>query len=190
MSTNPISSFWLSKRHAKSARMLPPNSTVLDIGSRKEKIHPDAVSLDIDRKVRPDICASAEFLPFRPRSFDCISMLEVVEHLEDEQLDRALSDCKRIAHYLVISTPNCDSKIWSWIVWPFWSHTIGREWISAHKQFFGKRSIEDLIVKSFHMKILERNYSRWNLLLLMKTNSSQRPIAKRREIQIHPQISS
>jgi 2-polyprenyl-3-methyl-5-hydroxy-6-metoxy-1,4-benzoquinol methylase len=170
--------------------MLPPNSTVLDIGSRKEKIRPDALSLDIDRKVRPDICASAEFLPFRSRSFDCISMLEVVEHLKDEQIDRALSNCKRVANYLVISTPNCDSKIWNWIVWPLWSHTIGREWIGAHKQFFGKRSIEELIVKSFRMKILEKNYSRWNLLLLMKTNPSQRPIAKRREIEINPQISS
>jgi predicted SAM-dependent methyltransferase len=185
---NPISSFWLSKRHAKSSKLLRPNFRVLDIGARSEKIRPDALSLDIDRKVHPDVCASAEFLPFRPRSFDCISMLEVAEHLEDEQLDRALADCKRVAEYLVISTPNCDSKLWSWVVWPLWSHTIGREWIGAHRQFFGKRSFEELLEKSFRMKILIRNYSKWNLLLLLKTNPELRSFEKRREIEINPKI--
>lgn len=164
--------------------MLQPNSLVLDIGSRREKICADAVSLDIDRRVRPDVCASAEFLPFRTATFDFISMLEVIEHLETEQLSRALEDCKRVADYLIVSTPNCDSKVWSWMVWPLWSHTIGREWIGAHKQFFGKQSVEELLEKGFRMKIIERNYSRWNLLLLIRTNPSRPLIFKKREIEV------
>ncbi len=187
---NPLSSFWLSKRHAKAAAMLPPNAFVLDIGSRSEKIRPDAVSMDIDRRFLPDVCASAAFLPFRAGSFGCICMLEVVEHLENEQLDRTLVDCKRVTDFLVVSTPNCDSKVWSWIIWPLWSHTIGREWIGAHKQFFGKRSVEELMEKDFGMKILQRNYSRWNLLLFIKANPPARQFPKKREMEIRPKALS
>jgi ubiquinone/menaquinone biosynthesis C-methylase UbiE len=170
--------------------LLRPGTLILDIGSRSEKIRADAISLDIEKSVRPDICASAEYLPFRAESFDYISMLEVIEHLDNEQLDKALADCKRVGDYLVISTPNCDSKVWSWIVWPLWSHTIGREWIGAHKQFFGKGSVEELMEKEFHMKILEKNYSRWNLLILVRTNPLQQQIAKKAEIEVQPEIGT
>jgi len=151
---------------------------------------PNAISLDIDRSVRPDVCASAEYLPFRTASFDYVSMLEVVEHLETEQLDRCLADCRRISDYMIVSTPNCDSKVWDRIVWPLWSHTVGREWIGAHKQFFGKKSIEDLFEKEFRMKILEKSYSRWNLLFLVQTNPERPRLAKKREIEIGPEIGS
>jgi predicted SAM-dependent methyltransferase len=170
---------------------LRPRTSILDIGARSEKIRPDAISLDIDRRVRPDVCASAEFLPFRTGAFDYISMLEVVEHLKNEELDRALDDCKRVGNYLVISTPNCDSKIWSYVVWPFWTHTIGREWIGSHKQFFGERSLGDLLEKDFHMKILKRNYSRWSLLLLAMANPSPATIPRKNsEIEIKPEMGA
>ena len=134
------------------------------------------------------MCASASFLPFRTGTFDYVSMLEVVEHLENEELEQALDDCKRIADYVVISTPNCDSKIWSYVVWPFWTHTIGREWIGSHKQFFDVRSLEDLLEKGFHMKILERNYSRWSLLLFAMSNPPPARVArKNREIELQPE---
>lgn len=165
--------------------MLRPNSRVLDIGSRSEKILPDAVTLDIDRTVEPDICASAQFLPFRSDSFDYISMLEVIEHLDNQQLEGALMECKRVAAFLVVSTPNCDSKVWDRIVWPLWTHTIGREWINAHKQFFGKKSAEDLFQKDFEMEILDRNFSRWNLLFLLRTNSSK-SVQGNEELEIEP----
>jgi hypothetical protein len=186
---NPFSSFWLAKRHEKSVRMLGPDTFVLDIGSRSEKICKDAITLDIDRKVRPDVCASADYLPFRTGCFDYISMLEVIEHLENEQLDRALDDCKRVGDYLIVSTPNCDSKVWDKIVWPLWSHTVGREWIGAHKQFFGKRSLEELLQDDLHMKIVKKNYSHWNLLLLLRTNPT-RPQLTKRPIEIEPKIGS
>ena len=167
---NPLSSYWLSKRQAK-ARAFITNSTILDIGSRSEKIREDAVSLDIDRSVKPDICASAEFLPFRSHSFDYITMLEVIEHLEDKQVEGALFECKRVCTKIILSTPNCDSKLWSRVVWPLWSNTVGREWLGAHKQFFGKESLKTLLEAKFKMKILETNFSHWNLLLIAKTNA-------------------
>ena len=167
---NPLSAFWLSRRQAK-ARALIHSSTVLDIGSRTEKLREDEVTLDIERSVRPDICASAEALPFRDGSFDYIVMLEVIEHLNDAQLHSALRECKRVAHSAIFSTPNCDSAIWDKVVWPLWSHTIGREWIGAHKQFFGKASLAKLLEGTHGMKILERNYSHWNLLVLVSTRA-------------------
>ncbi len=170
MQVNPLSSYWLSKRQAK-AKAFITGSTILDIGSRSEKIRKDAVSLDIDQRVRPDVCASAEHLPFRSHSFDYVTMLEVIEHLDDEQVERALSECNRVCTKLILSTPNCDSFVWDRIVWPLWSHTVGREWLGAHKQFFGKESLKMLLEDEFKMKILQRNFSRWNLLLIAKTNA-------------------
>ncbi len=166
---NPISSFWLKKRQAK-ARALVRGSTILDVGSRSEKIREDAVTLDVERKPKPEVCASADYLPFKSDSFDYVAMLEVIEHLDDAQLEKALRECKRICRWFVMSTPNCDSKLWGSIVWPLWSHSVGREWIGAHKQFFGKASISELLEGRFGMKIVEKNYSHWNLLLLAETN--------------------
>ena len=165
---NPLSSYWLDKRQEKARRMIR-GSSILDVGSRSEKICADAVALDINRSVRPDICATAEYLPLKDKSFDYITMLEVIEHLDLAQSDRALEECKRVATKLVLSTPNCDSKLWNGIVWPLWNHTVGREWMNAHKQFFGRRSIEELLVQRHDMTILERDFSRWNLLLLAST---------------------
>ncbi|MDA4111887.1 MAG: class I SAM-dependent methyltransferase [Thaumarchaeota archaeon] len=169
LSLNPISSLWLSKRQAKARRMIR-GSTVLDVGARSEKIRADAVSIDIDKRVRPDICASIESLPIRTRAFDYITLLEVIEHLNDPQLDKAMEECRRVGDLLIVSTPNCDSKVWDQIAWPLWSHTAGREWIGAHKQFFGKKSFEELLESKYGMKVLERNYSRWNLLVRAATN--------------------
>jgi Methyltransferase domain len=172
--------------------MLHPNGVVLDIGSRSEKIRRDAVTLDIDARVRPDVCASAECLPFRTGAFEYVTMLEVIEHLENEQLQKALTESKRVGKFLVISTPNCDSKVWDRIVWPVWTHTIGREWIGAHKQFFGKKSAEDLFERDFHMEILDKNFSRWNLLFLLKTNPSRVEEEEFQEsaLEIEPEIGS
>ncbi len=167
---NPISAFWLSKRQAK-ARALIRGSTVLDIGSRTEKLRENEITLDIEKTVRPDICASAEALPLRDGSFDYIVMLEVIEHLDDQQLHSALKECKRVAHKAIFSTPNCDSVIWDKVVWPLWSHTVGREWIGAHKQFFGKASLAQLLENEHDMQIMERNYSHWNLLVLVSTRA-------------------
>jgi 2-polyprenyl-3-methyl-5-hydroxy-6-metoxy-1,4-benzoquinol methylase len=158
--------------------MLSCEARILDIGSRKEKILPNAISMDIDFGVKPDVCASAQFLPFRSECFDYICMFEVIEHLDNKQLEGALTEGKRVARLMVVSTPNCDSKIWSWIIWPVWSHTVGREWIGAHKQFFGKHSVEDLLEKDFGMKIIVKNYSRWNLLLLINANPALKILRK------------
>ena len=168
--------------------MLRPNSLVLDIGARREKIRSDAISLDIDKNARPDVCASAGYLPFRSDTFDYVSMLEVIEHLDSEHIGRALVDCQRVADKLIVSTPNCDSKVWDLIVWPLWSHTVGREWLGAHKQFFGKESLEDLFAKDFGMEILSRIYSKWNLLILVETRPAIRALGKDEEIEIGPVI--
>ena len=147
-------------------------STVIDIGSRTERIEKDAVTIDVERRFRPDVCASVASLPVKTKSFDYVTMLEVIEHLDDRQVDAALGECNRTCDLLILSTPNCDSKVWNRIVWPLWSHTVGREWIGAHKQFFGKESLENLLERKHGMKILERNYSRWNLLVRAKTRDT------------------
>jgi hypothetical protein len=165
---NPFSKFWLDHRQQKAIALVR-GRRVLDIGSRREPIADNVVSIDIDRKFRPDVCASATHLPFRSDSFDCVTILEVIEHLEDRDISRTLSEIKRVSANMVLSTPNCDSRVWNKIVWPAWTHTIGREWIDAHKQFFGKDGIRYLLEERFDMKIVKTNFSHWSLLLLART---------------------
>ena len=143
---------------------------MLDIGSRSERITGDAIALDLDRRSKPDLCASADWLPIKSGSIDYVVMLEVIEHLNQDQSDRAMDEIKRVSHYLILSTPNCDSAVWDRVVWPFWSHTIGREWLGAHKQFFGKESLVNLLEKKFGMKVLQKNFSHWNLLVFASTS--------------------
>lgn len=172
---NPFSKFWLTHRQEKAAALIK-GTRILDVGSRSEKIDPAAISIDLDRKFRPDVCASATHLPFVSDSFDCVTMLEVIEHLEDREVERALNEIKRVSRSVVLSTPNCDSRVWNRVVWPLWSHTVGREWIDAHKQFFGKETLRCLLEEKFAMQVLAKNYSKWNLLLLARTERTPRTI--------------
>jgi predicted SAM-dependent methyltransferase len=179
---NPFSRFWLTHRQEKAA-ILIKGAKVLDIGSRTEKIDPGAISIDLDRRFRPDVCASASHLPFISDSFDCVTILEVIEHLENREVDRTLNEIKRVSRNVVLSTPNCDSKVWNHVVWPLWSHTAGREWIHAHKQFYGKLALKQLLEERFGMEVLAKKYSKWNLLLLARTERAPRRIEQHMLVQ-------
>jgi 2-polyprenyl-3-methyl-5-hydroxy-6-metoxy-1,4-benzoquinol methylase len=160
---NPLSKHWLKLRHKRAFSMIR-GSSILDIGSRGEKIVDSAVSVDIDRKVKPDICATADCLPFRNESFDYIAMLEVIEHLDATQLGEALEEAKRVANFIVLSTPNCESSSWK-LVWYLWSHSLGREWCGAHKTSFDRSSLLAFLERE-KFQVNKTLFSRWSLLVL------------------------
>jgi 2-polyprenyl-3-methyl-5-hydroxy-6-metoxy-1,4-benzoquinol methylase len=159
---NPLSKYWLNLRQSR-ARKFIHSSSVLDVGSRNEKITPDALSVDLNRKARADVCASVEFLPFRDKQFDCVSYLELLEHLERDHLERALDEAARVSRFLVMSTPNTASHSWN-LVWYLWSRTIGREWMGAHKFNLTKELTEEILEKH-GFEITDRNFTRWSLLI-------------------------
>lgn len=141
-------------------------ATILDVGSRTENIRNDALTVDINIRVKPNVCASIEYLPFRDKTFSCASYLEVIEHLDNSQLSNAVREANRVARYLVLSTPNTASRSWN-LVWYIWSRTFGREWKGAHKSSFTPEQIISL-VGNHGFKIIATDFSRWSLLLEAK----------------------
>jgi len=55
------------------------------------------------------VLASAEKLPFAPRSFDLVMSSQMLEHLEDPTYEQAVAELRRVAdRYLLISVPYCE----------------------------------------------------------------------------------
>jgi ubiquinone/menaquinone biosynthesis C-methylase UbiE len=64
-----------------------------------------AVTVDVNRKHRPDVVASILCLPFRDGCFETVSAFEVIEHVENDEL--ALQELKRVSrNKVVLSVPN------------------------------------------------------------------------------------
>ncbi len=145
------------------ARSMLKGSLIVDLGARTEKIVPSAITIDLHKQYHPDILASAVCLPFREKSIDYLSVLEVIEHLDPPQIDSFLKDSSRTCRALVLSTPNTQSISWRF-VWYLWSHTAGRQWHDAHKAFFTPKSLTALLT-SYEFKITEMVTSRWHILV-------------------------
>jgi len=58
----------------------------------------------------PCVCADIEAIPFVEGAVDCVLCTEVVEHLPDDMMARAISAMKRVSkRYVLITVPNEDS---------------------------------------------------------------------------------
>lgn len=81
----------------------------------------DAIGLDIHeptlrqtlehRAYREVVAGDAAHLPFEDRSFDLVTMIEVLEHLDRKGGDLALREAERVSRDLVVlTTPICPSE--------------------------------------------------------------------------------
>ncbi|MDP3003902.1 MAG: class I SAM-dependent methyltransferase [Candidatus Azambacteria bacterium] len=72
----------------------------------------EAVTLDINETLRPDIAASVLKIPFAGEKFDTVLCAQVLEHLPYDDFGRALSEIKRVAKSgAVISLPHFGPSI-------------------------------------------------------------------------------
>lgn len=135
--------------------------TILDVGcgsgvvTNKLAADYDVNAMDIseaalERVECPKLCASITSIPFGDKSFDLVNCNEVLEHLNDEDLDRGASELLRTANrYILISVPHreqlnryhcrcakCGSV----------SHPYG------HLQSFTEERLGSLFSKCFHLK--------------------------------------
>jgi len=79
----------------------------LSVGSKKTKLAD--LSIDIDRRYKPDVVGSALFLPFRGGIFEEVMFTDVMEHLPRGSEFRSLTEINRVVGLrgkLVFSTPN------------------------------------------------------------------------------------
>ncbi len=64
-------------------------------------------TIDIDKRLKPDVVGDILKLPFKDQSFDVIVCYEVLEHIPYENLQRALREMHRVSKkYVIISLPD------------------------------------------------------------------------------------
>src|SRR3989344_11821 len=164
---NPISSYHLDVR-LNAALEWVPNRTqrLLDIGcgegyflqkllSQRKSIQAFGVdisqtNLNFAKKHIPDakfLLAPAEKLPFKTAFFDCITCLEVLDHLpKPEKPIREIYRVLKPDGTFILSIPSYDNPLWP-PIWKLWTWTLGRKWRHAHIQGFNQTSIQPLLRK-------------------------------------------
>jgi len=67
----------------------------------------NVLTLDIDKKLNPDIVGSVLDVPFPDNSFEVVACYEVLEHLQYENFYKALSEIFRVSKsYAILSLPD------------------------------------------------------------------------------------
>ena len=113
---------FLQQKFKEVAKLIPPNSKVLDIGCnegkiRKYLIKPDYFGADLDKKFTEKIKTEGfnaqsadlnkEEIPFKKERFDSILLLDIVEHVVDPQ--RLILSAKKMLNpkgKMIITLPN------------------------------------------------------------------------------------
>lgn len=73
----------------------------------------------VEEKTAFVVC-SAEKLPFKPKTFDYVSAVSVLEHLEnDERTTKEVADVLRNDGYFFVCVPNTYAKMWPFL-WPIY----------------------------------------------------------------------
>jgi len=88
--------------------------TVMEVGcgagvlnSLLNKAGVETKTLDFDRRLKPDLCASATHLPFRDKAFDVVGCFQVLEHLPYELFIPSVRELFRVARKgVVFSIPD------------------------------------------------------------------------------------
>ncbi|MBN2424626.1 MAG: methyltransferase domain-containing protein [Calditrichaceae bacterium] len=72
-----------------------------------ENMNYNMVTVDIDKKLSPDIVSDINYLPFKTDTFDLIACFEVLEHLPYDQSISILKNMKNISKkHVIISIPD------------------------------------------------------------------------------------
>lgn len=144
-------------------------NTLLDIGSWDGKFgeiismnrNIKVVSVDIDPKSEKVIRADITNLPFAEGSIDCVTALEIIEHLNNKDLKRALSEIRRVAKKMIIVSV------------PFEESPLSEA--SHHLQYFDSEKLRKMI-ENRKVEVLDFGHS-------------ERPMGIRKLLaRLHPKI--
>jgi len=105
-------------------------------------------------------------LPFKNQSFDVVTALEVMEHIDD--YSTALREVHRVLKQngiFVMTTPH--NTFFFRIFWNIWEKTFGRKWKDTHLTFFKKEEWLDILRKSGIFKI-EKAIDYWGVNVIVK----------------------
>ncbi|MBN2754695.1 MAG: class I SAM-dependent methyltransferase [Candidatus Goldbacteria bacterium] len=79
----------------------------------------NVTTLDINKEVKPDVVGSVTSMPFKDSSFDIAACFQVLEHLQFEEFEKALSELSRVSRrHVIISLPDITRHIQFYIKIP------------------------------------------------------------------------
>ncbi len=141
-----------------------PNAKILDVGCgtgnnvQKWSMIGDAYGVDPSadalrfchkRGLTQVVKGDAEHLPFPAQTFDGITLLDVLEHIESE--GQALNECARVLKkngYLILSVPAFP------FLWSTWDEVL------HHKRRYTRKSLYEVLVKNgFSIREMTYRYS-------------------------------
>lgn len=165
--TNFLQRLWHSGTQRvvrNSITLLPTGAKLLDVGcgsgftlAKVTSERPDLQVYGVDvtthlieyaRTIRPYITfavASGERLPFSDKEFDCVTYLDIIEHLVDPK--GALKESRRVLKdggmfiVLVVLEHHPIFRI----IWWLWTQMRGKVWHGAHLHVFTKKSLRELV---------------------------------------------
>jgi ubiquinone/menaquinone biosynthesis C-methylase UbiE len=125
---------------------------VLDVGAGSGALIdliPNAIGLDLVSKHPRMIKGDISNMPFRYESFDTIFATEILEHLDDETLDKGLDEICRVLReggggHLVITVPYKEDMRQNMVVCPKCGATFHR-W--GHMQVFDEKRMREMLEK-------------------------------------------
>lgn len=105
---------WVSYWHQinEVLKLNPKNILIIGkgdgiVGEILKKYVSRAQTLDLEKKLNPEIIGSVENIPLQNNSFDLILCTEVLEHLLFEKFEKSLSELKRVTKkYVILSLPH------------------------------------------------------------------------------------
>lgn len=121
---------------------------VLDAGAGSGaliKRIPNAIGLDLAPKHRRIIKGNVLDMPFKNKIFDTVFATELLEHLDDDALDKGLSELSRVLRkggYLIVTTPYKEDVRQNMVLCPncrTWFHRWG------HQQIFDEKKMKEIL---------------------------------------------
>ncbi len=95
------------KSSPESVLEIGPGNKIISFILKNKNIK--VITLDIDKRLDPEILADVNFLPLDSDSFDLVSCCEVLEHIPFENFRKSLSELKGISKSkVIISLPDAE----------------------------------------------------------------------------------
>lgn len=183
---NPLSQWALNERLESALLLFPKKAKkVLDFGcgeghfiGRLQTSMPHAEFFGIDasnenvlfcRRKWKGTFETCSHIPekFSQNPVDVITLLEILDHLEDPaKVLKQAHDALTPDGMIIVSVPDTASLKWN-VIWGVWTNTFGRIWKHAHIQRFNERTLTRLLEEK-KFTILEKKRALFNCIMIFK----------------------
>src|SRR3989344_6058732 len=160
--TNFFQKYWHEKKWRVLKKFMGKTSgSLLDIGCADGTTTKPRINF---------LVADAHKLPFKNKSFDTVTAIEVLEHLDNPK--KSLFEIYRVLKNKgqLIVVQDTDSLLFKSIWW-FWTRWKGSVWNGSHINCYSPKGLIRLI-KQTGFKVKESRYTNWKMEIFIKARKT------------------